>query len=192
MIKISKEFKEAIIDMPQNDKDKLLIRLISKHTDIANQLYFQLMKGENSIEDEKQEVLDFLIRRGKSYPKYFYSPGYLLLEMRECSGKINHYKKITKDKVGEILLQLTMLQCLLTPNMDLILSTTPQKRLTLTTYVIKRLSKISKLMEHIHEDYYIEFKPIMLEVGQLALLLDPNRKLIDENNVDMENYLLDD
>ena len=41
--------------------------------------------------------------------KYYYSPGYLLLELRSISGRITQHVKTTKDKYGEVALNCLLL-----------------------------------------------------------------------------------
>ena len=50
------ELKEAIIRLPQKEKDKLLIRLINKDQMLIKQLHFQLLENENDLWDRHREL----------------------------------------------------------------------------------------------------------------------------------------
>lgn len=186
MVKLEKELKEAIIDMPQKEKDRLLLRLIAKDIHLVNQLHFKLLEGEGATQERKEEVKDYIQRRAELYPGRYYSPGYLMMEMRDCSGMINEYRSITKDKVGEIELQLYMLVSLLKPNIKKLISASPRKVTKFTPYVIKRVGKIIGLLEKLHEDYYIEFDKELKLLGELIKCLDPDDKVARAHQIDLQ------
>lgn len=186
MIKLEKELKEAIIDMPQKEKDRLLLRLIAKDLHLANQLHFKLLEGEGATQERKEEVKSYINQRAKFYPQHYYSPGYLMMEMRDCSGMINEYRSITKDKVGEIELQLDMLVSLLKPNIKKLEDAPSHKKAKLIPYVIKRAGKISNLLEKLHEDYYMEFAKDLKQLGELVERLDPDLKMARAHQVDLQ------
>ncbi|WKN46115.1 hypothetical protein [Tunicatimonas pelagia] len=186
MVKIEKELRQAIIEMPEKEKDKLLLRLIAKDLNLLNQLQFKLLEGEGATQERKEEVKDYIQRKAEYYPAYYYSPGYLMMEMRDCSGTINEYRSITKDKIGEIELQLDMLISLLKPNMKKLTSAPPRKMLKFTPYVVKRAGKIIGMIEKLHEDYHLEFMDDLKRLGELIKQLDPEMKVARINDVDIQ------
>ena len=186
MAKIEKALTQAIIEMPEKEKDKLLLRLIAKDSNLLNQLQFKLLEGERATQERKEEVKDYIRRKAEYYPAYYYSPGYLMMEMRDCSGAINEYRSVTKDKVGEIELQLDMLISLLEPNMKKLLSAPPRKVVKFLPYVVKRAGKIIDLLEKLHEDYHIEFAENLTRLGELIKQLDPELKIAKTNQVDIQ------
>jgi hypothetical protein len=66
-MKIETEFKEAILAMPEKEKDKLLIRLIKKDKVLVNQLYFQLLETK-SVEAFRSELEERF--QTESFSKY--------------------------------------------------------------------------------------------------------------------------
>jgi hypothetical protein len=186
MVKIDKELKRAIVDMPEKEKDKLLLRLVAKDLHLLNQLSFKLLAGEGATQERKEEVKNYIYRRAAYYPAHYYSPGYLMMEMRDCSGMINEYRSITKDKIGEIELQLDMLVSLLEPNIKKLLSASPHKKAKLIPYVIKRAGKIISLLEKLHEDYYVEFARELKQLGELIERLDPDLKIARTHQIDLQ------
>ncbi len=186
MVKIEKELKQAIVEMPEKEKDKLLLRLIAKDLNLLNQLQFKLLEGEGGAQERKEEVKEYIHRRAGYYPGHYYSPGYLMMEMRDCSGMINQYRSITKDKIGEVELQLDMLVSLLEPNIKKLVNAPPRKMVKFTPYVVKRAGKIIGMIERLHEDYHLEFTDSLNQLGEFVKQLDPERKVAKANQVDLQ------
>jgi len=186
MVKIDKELKQAIVDMPEEEKDKLLLRLVAKDLHLLNQLSFKLLAGEGATQERKEEVQNYIHRRANYYPEHYYSPGYLMMEMRDCSGMINDYRSITKDKIGEVELQLDMLTSLLEPNIEGLRSAPPRKMTKFLPYVVKRAGKIIGMVEKLHEDYYLEFADNLALLGKLIEQLDPESKVARAHQIDLQ------
>ena len=172
MAKLSDKLKEAIKLMPVREKDKLLLRLVAKNPILVEQLYFQLIEGKEAVENRRQQLSNQIIEDVRASADYFYSPGYLLLNLRDISGSINHHVKVTKDKYGEIELNLLMLNqtfSLLATNLQ---SFSERKSKTFDEYVVKRTQKIIKLLDHMHEDVRFDFRDSLRN-----LLMNINQQL---------------
>ena len=108
------ELKEAILGLPPKEKDKMLLRLISKDAVLINQLHFRLLEDETDLHDRQQEVrakierqlelIDAQIVRRK------YAARNLLSDLKSASGIVNEHVRITNDKTGEIDLRLYILE----------------------------------------------------------------------------------
>lgn len=111
--KLEADLKEAILDLPIKEKEKLLIRLIRKDKTLINQLHFQLLEDESDLEDRRKTTLkniDAAIKQIMSaHQNRYYNPRKLLLDLRTISGYVNSHFLITKDKIGEIELRLHIL-----------------------------------------------------------------------------------
>ena len=162
----SKEFKKAIQELPSNEKDKLIFRLLKRDLDLANRLYFELVDVE-TVEDKRAAFEIEMLRKINYFSDRYYSVGYLLQDTRFLSGDINNHVKITKDKFGEISLNLKMLNHLLTINNKRIETVTYSKAYTLCIYVIARAFKILLLIKAIDEDYFLDFKENLSTLGKL-------------------------
>ena len=169
-----KEFKTALQNLPSAEKDKLILRLLKRDLDLANRLLFELVSTQ-SIEDRRELIQNEVTIAIKRASNRFYSLGYLLMDMRELSGRITEHVKITKDKFGEISLNLQMLNEILTINKLYIVNSKPKDAHTFCVYVIARAFKILMLINVLHEDYRIEFKN---DLEKLGLLISENRLLI--------------
>ena len=162
----SKEFKKAIQELPSNEKDKLIFRLLKRDLDLANRLYFELVDVE-TVEDKRTAFEIEMIKKINYFSDRYYSVGYLLQDTRFLSGDITNHVKITKDKFGEISLNLKMLNHLLTINNKRIETVTYSKAYTLCIYVIARAFKILLLIKAIDEDYFLDFKENLSTLGKL-------------------------
>lgn len=162
----TKEFKQAIQELPSAEKDKLIFRLLRRDLDLANRLHFELVDVE-TVEEKRNTFQKEMFTKIKHYSERFYSVGYLLQDTRFMSGEITNHVKITKDKFGEITLNTKMLIQLLTLNNDKIQQQTYSKSYTLCIYVIARAFKILLLIKAIDEDYFIDFKEDLSQLGEL-------------------------
>ena len=140
-MKFDQEFKDAILNLPEKDKDKLLLRLLKKEELLVNQLYFQLIETRPIEEIRNQLSLTILNILDKSINR-FYSPGYLLIELKTISGLITKHIKETKDKTAEISLNLLMLNHTLNEAKYKISKFNYSRNQTLFDYIINRTFKI--------------------------------------------------
>ena len=162
----SKEFKQAIQELPSTEKDKLIFRLLKRDLDLANRLHFELVDVE-TVEEKRTAFEKSMLKKITQYSERFYSVGYLLQDTRFLSGEISEHVKITKDKFGEISLNLKMLIHLLQINNERIQTQTYSKAYTLCIYVIARAFKILLLIKAIDEDYFMDFKEELSLLGEL-------------------------
>lgn len=160
----SKEFKKAIQELPSIEKDKLLFRLLKKDLDLANRLHFELVDTE-TVEDKRKTFEEIMIKKINQFTKQFYSIGYLLQDTRYLSGDINQHVKITKDKFGEISLNIKMLNHLLLLNNEKIKNQSYVKSYTMCIYIIARTYKILILIKAIDEDYFLDLKDDLATLG---------------------------
>lgn len=165
-MKLPDEFKEAISRLSSNEKDKLIFRLLKKDLALANRLLFELV-SDKSVEQAREEVKNRLERLIQRNLPNFYSCGVLNMEVRELSGIINDHVSITRDKFGEISLNLFMINSVLATNRQNILSQSEKNAKKFCTAVIARAFKIMLLIKKIHEDYFIEFQDDLRTFGEL-------------------------
>jgi hypothetical protein len=160
------EFKKALQMLPSDEKDKLILRLLKNDLHLANQLRFKLVDTD-SVEDKRKQVKARIIKRIQQATERYYSPGYLLMDVREISGEINEHVSITKDKLGEIILNCLMLRHLLEQNNQRIAAEKQGKAYTLCIYIVARVFKILMLIQKQHEDLHLEFRDDIETIGKL-------------------------
>ena len=185
----SNEFKKAIQELPNTEKDKLIFRLLKKDLDLANRLHFELVDTQ-TVEDKRAAFEIVMLKKITHYSDRFYSVGYLLQDTRYISGDINEHVKITKDKFGEISLNLKMLTQLITINSERIEAVTYAKAYTLCIYVIARAFKILLLIKAIDDDYLMDFKEDLALLGNLIYNNSLLMKTAINNGLDI-NWLID-
>ena len=181
---ITDELKKAIAQMPPKEKDKLLFRFLRSHPDLVEKLTFELLEPDDNKELRRGELRDKILRSFEYYKNQYYSPGYLLLLLRDMSGDINRHVKATKDKYGEIELNFLMLNKSLELFGKEIKKATPQRSRTYNNYVVKRAIKLIALLEKMHEDLRLDFLPAMKDLaghikGQLNMMAVAEREGLD-------------
>lgn len=188
-VKLTDDLKKAISGLSHKEKDKLLFRLIAKEPILAEQLVFKLLEEGISAEDRRADLAKEIEQYLIDYQKYYYSPGYLLLDLRSLSGKITLHIKTTKDKYGEVALNFLMLNKTLELFGKKIGQVRPNRSRTLNKYVVNRAIKLLGLLHKIHEDYRLDFSDSMIELGQHIQKIDAMKRMADEFDLDMELLL---
>ncbi|QHI39088.1 hypothetical protein IMCC3317_44890 [Kordia antarctica] len=187
-MKFDKEFKEAISHLPSKEKDRLLLRLLKKDISLANRLYFELIDPRNT--DEKRlDLIEQIERQIEDFSKYNSTPGHLMMEMRDISGKITEHVKVTKDKFAEISLNLLMLNEVLAIHNERILKVTQGKARKLCLYIIARAFKLLVLIRKMHEDLLLDFTPDLKKLGELISENDYLMRTAIQNGLDV-NWLI--
>ncbi len=183
------EFKKALQELPEKEKDKLIFRLLRRDMDLAEKLHFELVDTD-SIEDKRRNMETIISNDIKRFSENFHSLDYIAIEMRRISGKISHHVKITKDKFGEISLNLQMLNEVIEQNAFSLTHSKPQKSIKFYNYVIVRAFKILLLINSLHEDFLIDFKE---DLKKLGANISSNKMLLktaNYNSLDI-NWILD-
>lgn len=158
------EFKKALQELSEKEKDKLIYRLLRRDMDLAEKLHFELVDTD-SIEDKRRNMETIISNDIKRFSENFHSLDYIAIEMRRISGKISHHVKITKDKFGEISLNLQMLNEVIEQNAFSLTHSKPQKSIKFYNYVIVRAFKILLLINLLHEDFLLDFKEDLKKLG---------------------------
>jgi hypothetical protein len=179
------DFKKALQELPEKEKDKLILRLLRRDLDLAEKLYFELVDTD-SIEDKRRIMEINISKQIHRFFENFHSLDYIAIEMRNISGKISHHVKITKDKFGEISLNLQMLNEVIEQNTFSLRHSKPQKSTKFYNYVIVRTFKILLLIQALHEDFLLDFKEDLNRLGvniskEKMLLKTANYNSLDIN-----------
>ncbi|MGB4773910.1 MAG: hypothetical protein WBP45_01945 [Daejeonella sp.] len=187
LIDQDKELKQAVLNLPVMEKDKLLLKLISKDLVLLNQLRHQLLDGSESL-DEKRELVtkdidhnfDRIKNLMKNWPE-FLTPGQLMMELRFMSGMVNEHVLITKDKFGDIELRTYILQKTyeLAPEL---LKEVNQKNRKLSMYLAARVKYILQKYNSLHEDYQYDLKdklnPVLVCIHQSSAAIFAHELLL--------------
>ncbi len=151
------DFKKALQELSDKEKDKLILRLLRRDMDLAEKLYFELVDTD-TIEDKRRILESTISKSIQRFSENYHSLDYIAVEMRSISGKISHHVKITKDKFGEISLNLQMLNETIEQNTFSLSHSKPQKSNKFYNYVIVRAFKILLLIDALHEAHQLKAK----------------------------------
>lgn len=152
---ISKELKQAILELPTQEKDKLLLKVLTKDKLVIEQLTFQLLEFESSITERRDVIqarIQYLISKFN-----IRSAGMLMMEARSLNALITHHVKITKDTFGEVSLTLELLNTLFLYHYELLFAYSNNKD-TMASYLAKKTEFLLKKVQKLHPDYWIEFE----------------------------------
>lgn len=169
-----KKFKEAISHLPSKEKDKLILRLLKHDLILTNRLLFELV-SDQSIEEVRNRVKQRVVNDIERYTRNFYSFNYLKSEMGYISGNITEHVRITKDKYGEVELQLFMLNETIKANGSKLEDKTYNEAYKWCVYIVSRAFKIMILLSKLNEDFHLDFKE---DIELLGTLIDKHDYLM--------------
>lgn len=185
-IKLSEEFKEAIRRLTPKEKDKLLFKLLPKEQKLVHQLEFKLLENEKTTEARRDKIKTIILDSFENYPKQYHSPSYLVYNLKNLSGKINYHTAITKDKVGEIELNLLMLNEILGKNIDKLITEDKWQIRKLAEHVVARINKLHGLIGKLHEDYLLEFEQDIDTLKSIINKLPLFAKIAEDSDIELE------
>lgn len=182
---ISPDLKKAIQLLKETEKDKLIFRLLRGNPKIERELFFELVDTD-SVEQKRDNIQVHVVKEVSGMSERYYSPGYLMMELRYLSGTINEHVTITKDKTGEIILNCVMLKEALKRNNPKIKAARFNDVYKLGLYFIARAFKIMLLIHKQHEDLHIEYREDLEKIGGL-IGENPNlMKIAVHNGMDIK------
>jgi hypothetical protein len=153
--KLSDELKAAILELPSKEKNKLLLRLITKDDLLTEQLHYQLL--ENTSTDLAYRITE--IKETLVFPDARLSMKDIMAQWREKSSRITRFYKVTKDKKGELELLLALTQAAHKAYTHH--RTTLREfhlRLKFKENGLKKVEKMNTLLQSLHEDYRMEYE----------------------------------
>ena len=184
-----KEFKEAISRLPSKEKDKLILRLLKRDIPLANRLLFELVDTQ-SVEDRRKIVVERIRTSIGRITEQFYRISYLNMDVRYLSGEISEHVSTTKDKYGEVSLNILLLTEVLRQNRENILTARPPIKLyKFCVAVVARVFKILLLINKMDEDLFLDFRDDLVILGRLLVNNDKIMNAAIKNGLDI-NWLL--
>lgn len=162
LIDQSPKLKEAVLNMSAKEKDKLLLKLISKDVVLLSQLEHKLLEDESDI-DSRVEIIKSQIEKGIAYANglvrngYSYSPGYFMMEIRGLNGLINEHLLITKHKISEVDLRIYLLECVIECDAKYYFDKKSKSVEKLFAYFASRIKYVVDKHSKLHEDIQFDF-----------------------------------
>lgn len=158
------ELKKAVLNLPLKEKDKLLLRLISKDKMLIKQLHFQLLEDESDLEQrienlrkQLQKLFDIGESQVYNTPSMSNFVGLSKL-VKQASGMVNEHEKITKDKLSEVEFRIYILERAIMMYPSLFGSSYQSAAHKLQKYIAGRIKHAVAKYEKIHEDHQFDFR----------------------------------
>lgn len=168
------ELKEAVLNLPQKEKDKLLVRLISKDKMLIKQLHYQLLEDEYDLQERiinlREKLTDLFApqRSGVKNVAMYSHYRALTVLLRQASGMINEHEKVTKDKFSEAEFRLLILQLAFEHYPTLLVKSYVAASDKLHRYVAARLKTTCNKYDKLHEDFQFDLKESYEKVVSFA------------------------
>ncbi len=163
MGKIDDDLKIAIVQMPQKEKDKLLLRLVAKDKKLVERLIFELVEKGTTTDSRAVDIRRNINHQLPYSDTYNNTPGWLMMDLRSLNGVITAHVQATKDKPGEVILGAYLFAEAVRRNADM-LHKMQRRADKLAPYMAKRAADLLKKAAKIHEDYYLEFRQDITEL----------------------------
>ncbi|WP_432711099.1 hypothetical protein [Pedobacter sp.] len=159
LLKEHKDLKQAIVNLPPKEKDKLLLRLIAKDKVLTEHLHFKLLENEQDLNARHlalKSTIDEAIEQ-LNLEKRLSSKDTLAV-FRKLNGLINHHYKVTKAVNSEVELRIYLLcQVPLVFNEN-VFSTLYKFQEKLSTYYLRTTVSVMNKYKKLHEDWQFDLK----------------------------------
>ena len=188
-MKFTDDFKAALALLPSKEKDRLLWRLIKRDELLARRLEYELLAPYDAL-DKRNELATHIRKKTTSFYERRWRLSEILPQMRGFSGDITRHVYITKDKVGEILLNLVLLQealGLLQYSSYMFAGRNAQKYIL---YMLNKLFRTCMLFNKLHIDYHIELEDDAHKLGEIIEANSDLMKYVKHHKFNV-NWLLD-
>lgn len=167
--------------MPEREKDKLLIRLVSKDYTLMAKLQHQLLEDEVEMEQRRdaimQQMENTFSRDGFAF--WTHTPGLVMMVMRDFSGDINKHVKITRDKYGEIVLLIRLVNMPFREQYA-ILDENQHRAGKFAAYACRKAQIVFNKLERFDRDYYLDFEKEVDEMLGYLKKYPPSSRLMRE------------
>lgn len=149
----SADFKKAVKELSDKEKETLLLRAVRRDAELYDMLAFELLEEvtlDDLIEQTSEKIHELMhTTSGRSFSKS------LTKSLRKSVKEIARFKRITKNAKGEVELHLYLLKIIFdnfTGQFESVYRTffMATARLTLRTAQLIR--------KNLHEDYHLEYK----------------------------------
>lgn len=183
------EFKAALAMLPSKEKDKLLWRLIKRDELLARRLEYELLAPYDAV-DKRNELGNIIQDKIIAAVARRERLSGILSDFRYLSGDITRHVYITKDKVGEILLNFVLLQqaMQLLGNPSYLFGGRATQKYVM--YMLNKLYRTCMLINKLHIDYHIELEDDARKLGEIIQTNADLMKYVKHHKFNI-NWLLD-
>lgn len=155
--------KKAVIGLPQAEKDKLLLKLISKDLVLVSQLEYKLLEDEVDLDNRSEQIkkeIDKKITWSNNYlaQRNHYTPGYFMMDVRDMSGLVNEHFLVTKHKISEVELRIYILESIIKCDSSIFFLKHTKYSQKLLAYFAGRVKNLLEKYVKLHEDLQFDFR----------------------------------
>lgn len=154
---LSPDLRKALLNLPQKEKDQLLVRLVSQDAVLTEQLAYRLLEGPEALEDRRaflRTQLDDPVRG------YHQTPNDLLHIVRQLQARIAYHAKITGDAFGEVELTVRLLHNVLI-HQPAAVARLHGPTQPLLQHLARRTQEALRQADKLHPDYHLELADAM-------------------------------
>ena len=187
-MKFNDDLKAALSQLSSKEKDKLLWRLIKRDELLARRLEYELLAPYDAI-DKRNELTVHIRKR----TVYFYERGWrlseILTQFRGFSAEITRHVYVTKDKVGEVTLNLVLLQeamGLMQYSSYMFEGRNAQKYIL---YMLNKMYRACMMINKLHPDFHIELEDDAVKLGEIIEANNDLMKYVNHHKFNV-NWLL--
>ncbi|MCC2548627.1 hypothetical protein LJY25_19420 [Hymenobacter sp. BT175] len=157
---LSPDLRKALLQLPQKEKDQLLVRLVAQDAVLVEQLSYRLLEGDQALEARRE-----LLRTQIDDPVrgYHQTPNDLLVIVRQLQARIGYHAKITEDAFGEVELTLRLLNRVFEHQPEVV-SKLHGPTQPLLQHLAKRTHDALRQTEKLHSDYHLELSTAIQEL----------------------------
>ena len=174
-MKVDKEFKRALSELPDREKDKLIAMLVRRDKKLAKRLHYELM-GDFTKEDLQNEFYENLSIAFERVQHSHFKPIHLSRALRKLSSEIASYLYTTKDKYGDALLNLYLINKAFEYFSDEINTFAgTDKGRKLAVYIVNKTFNLRITINKLEPDLYIDFEE---ELHRLGSFFEKNKGIV--------------
>ncbi|KUG09817.1 hypothetical protein [Solirubrum puertoriconensis] len=154
------DLRKALLNLPQKEKDQLLVRLVCQDKVLTEQLQFRLLEGPEALEDRRERLRERLDDPVRGYHQ---TPNDLLLILRQLQNQISYHAKITGDTFGEAELTVRLLNNVFRHQPASVARLSGPNQ-PLLNHVVRRTDTVLRQAEKLETDYHIELADAVNEL----------------------------
>lgn len=159
LLKEHQELKTAIIEIPQKEKDKLLLRLIAKDKVLTEHLHFKLLENEADLDSRSRQLKDEIDEAAVQLEQDLKpSSKETLTRLRKLNGRVNHHYKVTRDVNSEAELRIYLLKQIPLAFNESLFSSMYKFQEKLAAYFLRTTVSVLNKYVKLHEDWQFDLK----------------------------------
>lgn len=165
-MRVDKELKKELSLLPEKEKDKLVLRLLRRDKKLAKRYHYELI-GDFTKEDLQNDFFENVKIAFENIDTHSFKPIALSRALRKLSSEISSYLFTTKDKHGQALMNLYLMNKAFEHFSEKInIFSGTDKGRKLTVYIVNKSFNLRVTIAKLDPDLYIDFKEELIKLGK--------------------------